>query len=228
MTKWYSLPPRVLQTLAWAPTRFLLLNFFCHFEVKGKENLKGLRQAIFAVNHSNELDPIVLTAALSPLGGFAPMFYVGAPTEEFNDDRFGWRRYIYKDWFFKGWGSYPIRPGLKNYEKSLKSHEEILKDGGSLCMFPEGGITKDGLLREGHGGISFLSHKTGVPIVPVAIVGTFTLSPSVFLSGKRRISLRFATPLSQNDLFGNIEPTTPEHYKSAAKVVMKGISELLR
>jgi 1-acyl-sn-glycerol-3-phosphate acyltransferase len=226
MSTWYSLPPRILQTLAWAPTR-LLLNFFCHFEVKGKENLGGLTQAIFAVNHSNELDPIVLTAALSPLGRFAPMFYVGDPDEEFNHEKFGWRRFIYKRWFFRAWGSYPIFPGSKNYEKSLKNHDEILKDGGSLCIFPEGWITRDGKLQEAHGGVAFLSHFTGVTIVPVGLSGTFKLSPKLFLRGKRKISLHFGSPFSQNDLFGVVEPTIPEHYKSVAQIVMSGIARLL-
>ena len=83
----HRIVPRTLQTLAWIPTR-LILNAFAHFKVRGQENLRGINQAIFAVNHASELDPIVLTAALSPLGRFAPMFYVVAPPKEFKDPQY--------------------------------------------------------------------------------------------------------------------------------------------
>ena len=42
----YVIVPRILQTLAWAPTRAIFA-VFCRFEVRGIENLNGFSQAIF-------------------------------------------------------------------------------------------------------------------------------------------------------------------------------------
>ena len=176
MYKPYSWPTRILQTLAWTPTR-LAFNIFCHFEVRGAHNLKGINQAIFAVNHSSELDPIIVTAALNPLGRFAPLFYLSGPSENFNDPAFKWRRHLYSSkWFFRAWGAYPHSPGTRDYAHSLKYHIQILADGGSLCIFPEGGLTKTGELGLPRGGVTYLSHNCNVPIVPVAISGVYKMT----------------------------------------------------
>ena len=224
--KLYSIPPRILQTLAWGPTR-LLLNFFCHFEVRGVENLKGLSQAIFAVNHSSELDPIILTAALNPLGRFAPMFYIAGPAKFFNDKTFGWRRYLYTTkWFFRSWGAYPHIPGHKNYAISLQHHKEILNDGGSICIFPEGWKTRDGELQVGHGGVAFLSHSTNIPIVPTAIAGAYSLSTPEFLKRKRKIVLCFGTPINTSRVIPlTDQPLSAEVYRVGAQIVMKSIKD---
>lgn len=226
MFQWYSLPPRVLQTLAWLPTR-LLLNFFCHFEVRGRKNLAGLTNAIFAPNHANELDPIVLTAALSPFGRFAPMYYVSDAVENFQKKDFGWRRHLYKGWFFKSWGSHPVATGLKNYEKALVPHVKIIKNGGSLCIFPEGYITRDGKLREARGGVVFLSTHTGTPVVPVAISETFKLNPSDFFKRKRHVVLEFGKPIYPQALIEDEKKHIFEHYRVSASFVLERIFDLL-
>lgn len=225
MLKPYSWTPRLLQTLAWIPTR-LILNTCGHFKVKGTENLKGIPQALFAVNHASEIDPIVLTAALSPIGRFSPMFYVTAPVSNFKSDEFGLRRFIYTGFFFKAWGAYPIQRGLHNYADTLKDYVDILDTGGSVCIFPEGGITKDGNLREAHGGVAFLSHTCKVPIVPVAITGTYGLSTASLLMGKNHITLNFGKPETVS--FPNLSTIEPMHYKSAAQIVMAHIKALIQ
>lgn len=218
--------PFILQLLAWVPTR-LLLNTFCRFEVRGKEHLKGLKQAIFALNHSNELDPIIITAALNPLGRFAPLFYVASPAKDFKSMGFGWRRHLYGGLFFEAWGAYAIWQGLKNYAKALEQHTAILKDGQTLVIFPEGRRTRDGTLQEGHGGVTFLNHASNVPIVPVALSGTFGLSPRRFLTRKNTVVLTFGKPMSGSDLFSCEGAPEVEDFKKGAACVMKAIGKLL-
>ena len=226
MLKWYSWVPRILQTLAWVPTRLLLAGL-CRFQVSGIENLKGLRQAIFAVNHASELDPIILTAALSPIGRFSPMFYIVAPEKEFDHERFGWRRHIYFGTFFKAWGAYPTPMGLRNYARTLANHVAILQDGGSVCVFPEGGITPDGTLQRGHGGISYLAHVSCIPIVPVYINGTYKVDVSAMFHRERTILLRFGAPLFAKDILPDVPNPAIEDYKKGAQVVMNRIGKLL-
>ncbi|MCE9643864.1 1-acyl-sn-glycerol-3-phosphate acyltransferase [Candidatus Parcubacteria bacterium] len=192
--KLYSLVPRVLQFIAWWPTYFGF-RFFYGFKVKGRKNLKGLTQAIFACNHSSELDPIMLTAAATPFGSFAPMFYVSRGKDFYQDDYFGWRKLLYGGFFFTLWGAFRAYSGMKDYEKSLRNHIEILEDGHSLCIFPEGRKTKNGKLQEGHGGVAFLSHRTGVPIVPVRIRGTYRFSFTPLFSRRRGVTVTFGEPM---------------------------------
>ncbi len=203
----HKLFPLFLQTLIWIPTR-LMFAIFGSFEVYGKENLKNIPQAIFAVNHTSELDPIILTASLLPLGKFAPMFYVVAPAKEFNNTNFRWRRYIYTNTFFVAWGAHATIRGLRDYKTSLSTHVKLLKLGYNLCMFPEGKITKTGELGEPHGGIIHLARESGVPIVPVAITGVYKMTLKSFFGRKRHMVLEFGKPI----LAHQISATSAEQY----------------
>ena len=60
---------------------------------------------------------------------------------------------------------------------------ETLKAGDALGIFPEGTRSKTGQLQSAHPGAARFSMRTGAPIVPAAIVGTF--------SGHRRGISRF-------------------------------------
>lgn len=224
----YAIAPRICQMIAWVPTR-LLLTFFCRFEIRGSKNLAGIDQAIFAVNHASELDPIILTAALNPLGRFAPMFYITAPLTSFADPHFGWRRYLYSStWFFKAWGAYPHIPGFKDYSKSLRQHIEILKDGYSICIFPEGAVTKTGALGEARGGVAYLAHDSKAPIVPVAISGTFKMNMSGFLRGKRKIIIEFGKPILAHDFLPKIlQNDTDERYRRGSEHVFQPVFDML-
>ncbi len=49
-----------------------------------------------------------------------------------------------------------------------------MDNGGSLMIFPEGGLSRDGEIHEFKPGAALLSAKKGVPIVPCAIYGTYS------------------------------------------------------
>ena len=52
--------------------------------------------------------------------------------------------------------------------------EEILSRGGSMAIFPEGGIAREGHMNTFRPGAALLSAKMGVPVVPCAIYGTYS------------------------------------------------------
>lgn len=212
--------PFTLQAIAWFPTR-LALSVFGRFEVRGRKRLRGVSQAIFAVNHSNEADPILLTAALGPAGCFSPLFYVMIPQKEVEGSYQGWHeRKLYKTWFFEAWGSYALVRGLRDYEGSLGSHVAILKQGGSLCIFPEGGFTKTGELREFRGGVIHLSRESGVPIVPVAITGSYGMTFRSFFRRKQRLILEFGESIAA----AQFKDVTPEQYRAKAARIAENIA----
>lgn len=55
----------------------------------------------------------------------------------------------------------------------FQSAEQIVKGGGSLLIFPEGSLSKNGKINEFKPGAALISAKEGVPIVPCAIYGTY-------------------------------------------------------
>ncbi|HEC94197.1 MAG TPA: 1-acyl-sn-glycerol-3-phosphate acyltransferase [Candidatus Kaiserbacteria bacterium] len=223
ITSAHKFIPLFLQTLIWFPTR-LIFAIFGRYKVYGKENLKDIRQAIFAVNHTSELDPIILTAALYPLGRFAPMFYVVAPAREFKSDKFRWRKYIYTNTFFTAWGAHATVRGLHDYEKSLITHIKLLKRGESLCVFPEGKITKTGEPGEPHGGIIHLSRESGVPIVPVAITGVYKMTLQLFFRRKRHMVLEFGKPVFEHQ----IPIIATEQYRTEAARIFSSIYSMFK
>lgn len=52
--------------------------------------------------------------------------------------------------------------------------QEIISEGYSLVIFPEGGLSRNGKINEFKPGAALLSAKTGTPIVPCAIYGKYS------------------------------------------------------
>ena len=53
----------------------------------------------------------------------------------------------------------------------------IREKGISMLIFPEGGRTPDGELKEFKEGVAYIAIKAGVPIIPVALIGTRPIIP---------------------------------------------------
>ncbi len=53
--------------------------------------------------------------------------------------------------------------------------ERYIKDGGSLVIFPEGGIAREGKIQQFKAGAALLSAATGADIIPVAIQGEYNM-----------------------------------------------------
>jgi 1-acyl-sn-glycerol-3-phosphate acyltransferase len=65
-----------------------------------------------------------------------------------------------------------------------------LKKGGVLVLAPEGTRSHTGALQEAWAGVSFLAVKAGVPIVPVALIGS---DDSLVFSNLRRLKRTLVT-----------------------------------
>jgi len=220
------LAPHILQTLIWIPTRFVLWTF-ARFKVTGLENLHSLKQGvIFASNHSNALDVILLPAGLPFFSRFMPIFYTSRE-RSFYKTKTWWEKILYMEWMFWIWGAHKVLVGKKDYSISLKKHVEILNNKKSLLIFPEGRTTRDGKLQEPKAGIGYLADVTSLSIVPVAMVGTYAISFRDFFSRKKGLELRVGKPLFNKDLWGEKKDLDIEDYKHGAEIVMSKISELL-
>lgn len=116
---------------------------------------------IFVCNHTNHLD--------GPLGG--AVF-----------SRFRAYTLVTRKWYDKKnlgtlikWSrSIPI--SLDDMDTSwYASCQQVIEQGGSLLIFPEGGIAREGKMQQFKPGAGLLSAKTGAAIVPAAIYGEYKL-----------------------------------------------------
>jgi 1-acyl-sn-glycerol-3-phosphate acyltransferase len=75
-------------------------------------------------------------------------------------------------WMFKLAKAIPIAPQKEDpatYEAAFEQARRVLAEGDLLCIFPEGGITRDGQLAEFKGGIMKILQTHPVPVVPLAL-----------------------------------------------------------
>lgn len=226
MNRVFYVSPLVHQTLVW-PIARPMFRFFLHLKIKGVERLDNLprdKGIIFATNHTSELDPILVPASLRFLSPFMPIFYTSREQSFYK--RSGWRQFFYGGLLFKLWGSHSVKSGHKDYGISLATHILLLKNGKSLCIFPEGRESRDGSLGPAHGGVAFLSHETGAPVVPVAIKGVLKLTMREFLCRTRHVEIIFGEPLSPRNIVPTLSPAV-EDYKTGAALVLKKVAELL-
>jgi len=221
----YFILPTLLQKLVIPPLK-LVFEFFLHWKIEGVENLKGLRSVIFAPNHTSEMDVNVIPVALPWLSPLSPIYYVARPRDFYKD--LGWRKYLYGGAFFDAWGAFAVVRGKRNYKVSLCDFIKVLNDGGSVGIFPEGHMTRNGKLQSAHGGVAYLSYATGKPVIPVAISGLYGITTKKFFTRKVRLTLRFGKSLYPQDLFTEHqlgEGAAP--YKRAAQKIIDTIEEML-
>lgn len=151
--------------------------------VEGQEHIPTDGPAILASNHLSFLDHFFLPAYVD-----RPIFFLGK-----SDYFSGWQKY-----FFENVGVMPVnREGGDAGEASLRKGAEILEQGKLLGIYPEGTRTPDGRLYRGKTGPVRLSLRTGVPIIPVAMIGVFEILPpgARFPRLGGRVGVRIGKPL---------------------------------
>ena len=99
--------------------------------------------------------------------------------------------------FFSGSGQVPIdRSGASAAEGALSAAKRILADGEIFGIYPEGTRSHDGKLYRGKTGVARLALESGVPVIPVAVVGTDVVAPPGKKFGRLvRPVVRFGKPL---------------------------------
>jgi 1-acyl-sn-glycerol-3-phosphate acyltransferase len=84
---------------------------------------------------------------------------------------------------FMGWtmtraGYIPVdKQDGRHMRVTLARARQVLASGRSLLIFPEGGRSPDGKIRRFKRGAFYLALKTGAPIIPVAICGSWHVLP---------------------------------------------------
>lgn len=122
------------------------------------------RVAVYAANHLSYSDTPVLF-------GILPFqFRIVARHELFKLPFIGWH--------LTRSGQVPVNvTNPRASISSLGSAVKTLKAGMPVFIFPEGGRTETGHLEEFLNGPAFMAIRAGVPIVPMALIGTHELLP---------------------------------------------------
>lgn len=157
--------------------------------VEGEEHIPEEGAAIFASNHLSFSDSIFLPLMLPRRMTFL------AKSDYFTGRGIKGRATAM---FFRGVGQLPVdRSGGKAGEAALNSGLRVLRRGELLGIYPEGTRSPDGRLYRGRTGVARMALEAGVPVLPVAMIGTDKAQPT----GKKlpkimRIGIRIGRPLS--------------------------------
>lgn len=144
----------------WA--RFLTFFSGVKVIVSGLDNIPKDRALILASNHQGAADILLL------LGCLPVNFRFAIKKELFKVPIFGW--YLKKAGYF----SIDRKLVLSAY-RTVEAVIEIIKNGESVLMFPEGTRTKTGELGKFKRGSLLAALKSKAPIIPIAISGSFNI-----------------------------------------------------
>lgn len=166
----------------WA--RLILKTANCPVTIIGAEHLDGSRPCVYASNHISALDIPVIYSSL-PF-----QFRIMAKKELF--------RYPFLGWHLRRSGQIPIeRENARSSLRSLIEASRTVQSGMPLLVFPEGGRSADGRVKTFLGGSFYVAIKAGVPVVPMAIVGSFEAVPmNSFVIKPRPLTLVVGEPIS--------------------------------
>ncbi len=134
----------------------IVIRLFFKFKVEGLENIPQKTNFIVVANHASFLDPLVVGVAIPR------KIYWLAFREIYT--------MFWLKWFMK------ITETLPTGGSSEKAFYLLMKNR-NVGLFPEGTRTYDGRLREFRRGAALLALKSGRPIVPCAILGTYEAFP---------------------------------------------------
>jgi 1-acyl-sn-glycerol-3-phosphate acyltransferase len=137
--------------------------------VRGDENVPEEGGAILASNHQSFSDSIFLPLVLRRRVTFL------AKSDYFTGRGLKGRLTA---GFFKGVGQLPVdRSGGKASDAALQTGLKVLGRGDLLGIYPEGTRSPDGRLYRGKTGVARLALEAGVPVLPVAMIGTDKVQP---------------------------------------------------
>jgi glycerol-3-phosphate dehydrogenase (NAD(P)+) len=165
----------------WPVRAILVPALLIYFRLRriGREHLPRHGPLLFASNHRSFLDPFIIGTLVR-----RPVYYM-AKRELFE------RRL--QGWFLNALGAFPVDRGAGD-AGAMQAALEILQRGDCVVVFPEGTRVRPGPLGQPHRGVGRLALETGVPVVPVAVIGTEDVRRGWRIR-PRRVQVRVGRPL---------------------------------
>jgi 1-acyl-sn-glycerol-3-phosphate acyltransferase len=165
-----------------------LLTLLGRPKTEGLEHIPASGPAILASNHLAVADSFYLPLVVGRRITFL------AKSEYFTGTGLkGW----FQRWFYTAAGQVPIdRTDADAAQAALETASRLLDGGKLMGMYPEGTRSPDGRLYKGKTGLARVALETGVPVIPVAMIGTDVVNPpgsKMWRFG--RVTVRVGKPL---------------------------------
>ncbi len=117
------------------------------------------------------------------------------------------------------------RAGARAAQDMLDAALGLLREGALFGIYPEGTRSPDGRLYRGRTGIGWLALNAGVPVLPVAMIGTDrVLPPGHKIPRPSRIEVRIGAPMDLQAYQG--QPAGARQRRAVTDEVMQAIRAL--
>jgi 1-acyl-sn-glycerol-3-phosphate acyltransferase len=120
------------------------------------------------------------------------------------------------EFIFRHGGAFPVRRGYHDEEAFITAHA-ILDRGGCLLMYPEGGRSRTGGLREPRPGVGRIALESGAPVIPVAIHGSLGVRRWRKLHFPK-VTVDYGEPMTFDVV---AEPTREQQLGAATQIFMR-------
>lgn len=130
-------------------------------EVNGLENVPKGGACLVALNHESYFDFICFTAVVE-----RRIHYLAA--EKFFSHPF-WK------WVVRGMGCIKVDRSSRFNISAMREINNVVTNERLVGIFPEGTRSPDGRLMRGKPGVAYLAVTTGIPVIPVGLIGTYEI-----------------------------------------------------
>jgi long-chain acyl-CoA synthetase len=163
----------------------VIFKLFIRVKAKGLENLPD-HACIIAPNHQSVIDGFLVVSFFKRK--FMKNTYVYAKEKHFHNPFMR---------FLANRNNIILVDVNKDLKLSIQKLAEVLKKGKNLMIFPEGTRTLNGKLGEFKQTFAILSQELKVPVIPVAISGSYDILPSGARIPRlfRKVSVEFLAPV---------------------------------
>lgn len=186
--------------------RFMVKSTFSKVEIKGLENIPE-GNVLYVGNHQGYMDIALLLGYLPKGKGFvAKIEMAKAP--------------IMSGWMKRMGSIFLNRSDLRQSVEAIKTGIEKLKNGETLVIFPEGHRSKGGPMEEFKKGSLQLAVKSGVPVVPVTIDGSYQAYEEHHRIRPAKVLITIHPAIYMDSL-------TPEEKKGIAEIVENQVRSAL-
>ncbi len=149
---------------------------------------------IFASNHQSHVDTHVITHTLPKK--FRNRTAVAAAFDHFADsDGTSRKKRIIQFVVAALWHAFGIER-IKSPLRSIRTIQDLLFQGWSIVIYPEGTRSRTGEIANFKGGLAIVAKKSGRPVVPVCVMGGLNVLPeATYIPHSGIISVTYGEPL---------------------------------
>jgi len=140
----------------------IMNTIFFDLKTYGKYNIPKTGGVLLLSNHQSYLDPVILSSGLD-----RTLSYL-AKSELFRNRCVAW--------LISSLNAFPVAQGSGDVG-AVKETIHRLQEGHLLNVYPEGSRTEDGEILPLEKGVALIIRRAKVPVVPVAITGSFEAWP---------------------------------------------------